>query len=209
MGWNPRIERHIGSGRGSQCQTHRILLPQVNNPMQPNQLSVQALAVPLICSMMLTACANVRPNPTPPYIIPGGPGDTSFTRVGGQDSGIIFRYPPERSVPGVGTGVNAFLWRGALETLGALPLASADPFGGVILTEWYSPPNTPGERFKETVLILSRDLRGDAVQVSVFHQVDRGGRWIDAPVSPEVQADIRNRVLDRARTLRQQATGQG
>jgi hypothetical protein len=178
-------------------------LLQVNKTMRVPQFS--ACAVLLIGFLALTACANVQPNPTPPYIIPQGPGDTSFTRIGGPDSGTIFRYPPDRPVPAYGIGVNAFLWRGALETLGALPLASADPFGGVILTDWYSPPNAPGERFKETVLILGRDLSGDAVRVNIFRQVNQNGRWVDAPVNPTVQADIRNQVLDRARALRQQS----
>ena len=39
---------------------------------------------------------------------------------------------------GTGIGVNAFLWRGALDTLGFMPLTSADPFGGVIITDWYT-----------------------------------------------------------------------
>ena len=35
-----------------------------------------------------------------------------------------------------GLGVNAYLWRAALDTLSFMPLASADPFGGVIITDW-------------------------------------------------------------------------
>jgi Domain of unknown function (DUF3576) len=139
----------------------------------------------------------------------GSPGDPTTSRAGGEDSGVIFRSGMARQVyagGGVGVGVNAFLWRGALETLSALPLTSADPFGGVIITDWYTPANARGERFKESVFVLGRDLRGDAVRVSVFRQVNQGGRWIDAPVSPAVQADIQNQVLDRARQLRDQAT---
>ena len=41
---------------------------------------------------------------------------------------------------GSALGVNAYLWRGALDTLSFMPLASADPFGGVIITDWYSRP---------------------------------------------------------------------
>ena len=36
---------------------------------------------------------------------------------------------------GTGIGVNEFLWRGALDTLGFMPLMSADPSGGVIITD--------------------------------------------------------------------------
>ena len=104
--------------------------------------------------------------------------------------------------------MNAFLWRGALDTLSFLPLSSADPFGGVIITDWYTPADAQGERFKATAYILGRELRSDAIRVSVFRQVNQGGRWVDAPVSPVVQADIENKVLDRARKLREQTTGQ-
>ena len=103
--------------------------------------------------------------------------------------------------------VNAYLWRGALDTLSFLPLASADPFGGVIITDWYSPADAPGERFKATAYILGRELRSDGIRVSVFRQVNQGGRWADAPVSPVTQADIENKVLDRARKLREQSSG--
>jgi hypothetical protein len=165
-----------------------------------------------LCVLTLSACANSRPNPTAPGIIPQGPGDPSFSRIGGPDSGVIFRFPADRSVSsasGFGVGVNAFLWRGALETLSTLPLTSADPFGGVIITDWYTPANAAGQRFKDMVFIVGRDLRGDAVRVNVFRQINQGGRWIDAPVSAELETDIQNRVLDRARVLRDQAVHQG
>ena len=55
---------------------------------------------------------------------------------------------------GAGIGVNAYLWRAALETIAFLPLTQADPFGGVIITDWHSPPETPDERFKLNVYIL-------------------------------------------------------
>ena len=69
-----------------------------------------------------------------------------------------------------GIGVNGFLWRASLDTLSFLPLSSADPFGGVIITDWYAPPESPAERFKVTVYILGRELRSDGVRVAVFRQ---------------------------------------
>lgn len=106
---------------------------------------------------------------------------------------------------GAALGVNAYLWRGALDTLGFMPLASADPFGGVIITDWYSPPTVSGERFKATAYILGRELRADGVKVSVFRQVQDGGAWVDAPVNPGTSTEIENKVLARARELRAQA----
>jgi hypothetical protein len=106
---------------------------------------------------------------------------------------------------GSGLGVNAYLWRGALDTLSFMPLASADPFGGVIITDWYQPPAASGERFKATAYILGRQLRADAVRVSIFRQVEQNGQWVDAPVSQVTVGEIENKVLARARELRAQS----
>ena len=102
--------------------------------------------------------------------------------------------------------VNAYLWRGALDTLSFMPLASADPFGGVIITDWYQPPTTPGERFKVTAYIMGRQLRTDGLRVTVFRQVEQGGQWVDAPVNANTASEMEDKVLARARQLRSQAT---
>lgn len=104
-------------------------------------------------------------------------------------------------------GVNAYLWRGALDTLAFMPLSSADPFGGVIITDWYQPPAGAGERFKATAYILGRQLRADGVRVSIFRQVAQSGQWVDAPVNPTTTSEIENKVLARARELRSQIAG--
>ncbi len=109
-----------------------------------------------------------------------------------------------RAEEGGALGVNAYLWRAALDTLAFMPLASADPFGGVIITDWYQPPTGPGERFKATGYILGRQLRADGVRVAVYRQVLQGGQWVDAPVSPATTGEIENKVLARARELRSQ-----
>jgi hypothetical protein len=110
---------------------------------------------------------------------------------------------------GAGVGVNGFLWRASLDTVRFMPLASADPFGGVIITDWYSPPQTPDERFKANIYILGRELRADGVRVSVFHQKrDAGGQWIEASVDANTGTDIENAILMRAREMRLSAAQQ-
>lgn len=99
-------------------------------------------------------------------------------------------------------GVNSFLWRATLDTLSFMPLESADPFGGVIITDWYSDPTTPTERFKATVYILDTRLRADALNVSIFRQQQQGGAWVDATVDPATEIQIENAILTRARQLR-------
>ncbi|MGO8920433.1 MAG: DUF3576 domain-containing protein [Stellaceae bacterium] len=102
-----------------------------------------------------------------------------------------------------GVGVNSFLWRATLDTVSFMPLASADPFGGVIITDWYAPAETPNERFKVNVFILGRELRADGVRCTVFRQKrDAGGQWADAPVEQKTGVDIENAILTRARQMR-------
>ena len=84
-----------------------------------------------------------------------------------------------------------------------MPLASADAFGGVIITEWYSPPETKDERFKINAFILGRALRADGIKVAVFRQTkNEAGEWIDAKVTAGTVADLENAILTRARELR-------
>lgn len=101
-----------------------------------------------------------------------------------------------------GIGVNSYLWRASLDTLKFMPLASADPFGGVIITDWYADPTAPGERFKATVYILDTRLRADALNVSIFRQTQVNGAWQDATVDPQTEVQIENQILTRARELR-------
>jgi hypothetical protein len=125
-------------------------------------------------------------------------GDGGITLFGGKKSGSN-----DEGGAGAGIGVNAFLWRASLDTLGFMPLASADPFGGVIITDWYAPPETPDERFKVNVYILDRQLRADGVRAAVFRQArSSDGRWLDAAVDQSTVTDLENAILTRARQIR-------
>lgn len=117
--------------------------------------------------------------------------------------GLFGTRADKKEDTGLGVAVNAYLWRASLDTINFIPLASADPFGGVIITDWYTPAETPNERMKVQVTILDRDLRADGVRVSVFKQQSspRGG-WVDAQVDPRTNIDIENAILTRARQLR-------
>jgi hypothetical protein len=102
-----------------------------------------------------------------------------------------------------GIGVNSYLWRASLDTLAFMPLASADPYGGVINTDWYTNPEKPDERFKVTVYILDTRLRADGLTVTVFKQTKGAdGQWVEAPTSAQTSVDFENSILTRARQLR-------
>lgn len=99
-------------------------------------------------------------------------------------------------------GVNAYLWKAAVDTVSFAPLLQADPNGGVIITDWYSNPKAPGERVKLTVAILDQELRADALRVSASRQVNQNGAWVDAPVSAATVQKLEDIILTRARDLR-------
>ena len=122
-------------------------------------------------------------------------GDGGLQLFGGGDEKAALR--------GGGIGVNSFLWRASLDIVSFMPLSSADPFGGVIITDWFAPPDITIERFKMTVYILGRTLRADGVKVAVFKQA-RGtsGEWVDAAVDSATVTNLENRILERARQLR-------
>ena len=99
-------------------------------------------------------------------------------------------------------GVNSFLWHASLDTLSFMPLQSADPFGGVIITDWYTDPANPNERMRLTIYILDRRLRADGLKISAFRQTHSADGWVDAQVNPDTANKIEDAILTRARELR-------
>jgi hypothetical protein len=118
--------------------------------------------------------------------------------------GLLGSRAEKKDNQGTGVAVNAFLWRASLDTINFIPLVSADPFGGVIITDWYTPAESPNERMKVQVTILDRELRADGVRVAVFKQTQNGraGGWVDAQVDQRTNTEIENAILTRARQLR-------
>lgn len=130
-----------------------------------------------------------------------------YGTIHGGEGIVLFdtsrRGRSEDGVGGGGMAVNTFLWRAALETIDFMPLAQTDPFGGVIITDWYSPPEAPDERFKLNVYVRDRELRADGLKVALFRQArGENGAWLDAPVEPAAATAIEDDILTRARELR-------
>ena len=120
----------------------------------------------------------------------------------GEDGLAIFGGGKKKNTEDNGIGVNSFLWRATLDTVSFMPLASADPFGGVVLTDWYADPATPNERVKVNAFIMGRELKADGIRVRTFRQEKRGGHWRDAAVAEETGRKLEDTILTRARQLR-------
>ena len=162
------------------------------------------------CSGNLAAKDPVGPKPGPAKKYnPDYDDQKSIFGEGGLSIGTIRKG--DGSLFGGGGGgdekarlpVNKYLWQGALDTLSFLPLASSDPFTGVIATEWGSTPEAPNERFKVTAYILNPGLSAVALKVAVFREVlSESGLWLPATVSADTPRQLEDAILTRAREIR-------
>jgi hypothetical protein len=134
----------------------------------------------VLCLLPLAACGSSDPATNM---------DTGATIVAGGNNRITL-------------GVNSYLWHATLDTLAFMPLQSADPFGGVVITDWYVAPNAPDERLKVTIYIMDRALRADGLKVVVFRQTRVNGNWGDAQPSADTAHKLEDAILTRARELR-------
>lgn len=175
--------------------------------MRKGKVGAAGLALAFAVSL-IAACGSDIPvdHTNYPKHGPRATGKAEGSVLGGDGGISLFggrRQGADEGGGGGGIGVNAYLWRATLDTVGFMPLASADPFGGVIITDWYSPPETPNERFKVNVYILDRQLRADGVKAAVFRQRRaQDGRWADAAVDQNTILDLENAILTRARQIR-------
>jgi Domain of unknown function (DUF3576) len=161
--------------------------------------SGKAFGVALAAALLLAGCGSTKQTvsesgtttASTSTIAPEGT-RRGFTTVGAATPGRI--------------EVNGYLWRGALDALSFMPLQSADAYGGAIITDWYSPPETPNERFKVNALVQGTELRADGVKVTMFRQTRESATvpWKDAEVDKNTPIDLENVILARARELRQQ-----
>ena len=123
-------------------------------------------------------------------------------KITGEDGLVLVGGAKKEEGGGGQLGVNGFLWRATLDTLSFMPLVSADPFGGVIITDWYEDPKTPGERFKANALILDKTLRADGVKITLFKQKLVGNNWRDQKVDSKLERTLEDTILTRARQLK-------
>lgn len=127
--------------------------------------------------------------------------DKQESIFGEEGLGLFKDGVPEENTGG-GLPVNKYLWRASLETLSFMPLASADPFGGVILTDWYQPEGKQGERLKTQVFINSSALKASSIKARVFRQVKEDGNWIDRDVADKTNRAMEDAILKKARQIR-------
>ena len=126
--------------------------------------------------------------------------DDSNENIVDQVFGNIFKGDGKNNNGGAGIAVNTYLWRASLDTLSFMPLLSADPFGGVIITDWYSTSEKPKEKFKIVAYILDKSLRVDAIKIAVFKKIkNENGEWIDHKSNKLLKNKVEDAILSKAR----------
>ncbi|MFN7709510.1 MAG: DUF3576 domain-containing protein [Holosporales bacterium] len=158
--------------------------------------------LPLSLGLALAACSGTRSERDDDLLSKRENRYKDMESLIGDETLLFGPERAKREQGATGIGVNSYLWRATLDTLSFVPLKHVDPFGGVILSKWYVSPDHPNERLKVDVKILSRELRADGLQVSVFRQVRAGSQWQDAPASPETAKKLEDAILTKARELR-------
>lgn len=176
------------------------------------KIQLRTLCSLTLCTLALSACAS---NEEGGHIKREAKYPTGADRDGSTDS--IYEKAPSIFGQGglniggnkkdkdseTGNAINSYLWRASLDTVSFMPIISADPFGGLITTDWYTPPEAnANERFKLNVVILSQQLRSDGIQVSVFRQAIKNGSWQNIAAPADMAKKLEDSILTRARQLR-------
>jgi hypothetical protein len=141
--------------------------------------------------MTLTACSVLRPESAPDDQPQSQSVDTSHPDYVDEENTIwqLFgQRDPETKVQ-----VNKYIWAATLDVLGFLPITSVDPFTGVILTGYGTPPGG-GRAYRATVLINDPAL--DARSLNLALQTRSG------PVADATVRAVEDAILSRARQLR-------
>ncbi len=158
---------------------------------------MKIIASALIC-LILVSCSNFEPAPPPVEEEP-----VSF--LTGKTGGITLAdLNGLTNQSGDSMPVNAILWRAALEIISLIPIADVDTFGGTIVSDWHALPDKPNERIKITIFISGRELRSDAVRITVHVQNREGvdGNWGGSVRDEEFATRLEDLVLNRAREIR-------
>ena len=106
----------------------------------------------------------------------------------------------------IGMAINPYLWRGALETINFMPLSSADPIGGIIITDWYSTTNNQNERCKLNIFISGKLLKAENLKVTSFCQEFKNQIWSNKMIDKTSNTKIENAILNKAKKLRLQSS---
>ena len=171
--------------------------------MSYRRLHVAVLAVALLSVTWLSACGG---GGLFGHRTDGVPQDASnnanlaqtaaIAHAAGEDKprSTIFDLFNKNTDPNVTVKVNKYIWNAALDVLNFLPIQSVDPFTGVIVTGYGTPPGG-GRSYRATIYVQDPALDARSLKLSL--QGSNG-----ASVPPETVTAVEDAILNRARQLR-------
>ena len=129
-----------------------------------------------------------------------------FGSEGLSMSGLLNRKNDQNtSVANIGMTLNIYLWQGALDTISFMPLSSADPVGGTIITDWYSTESNENERCKLNIFIMGSELKTQNLRVASFCQEFKNTKWVGIEVEKNNNILLENAILNKAKKLKLQS----
>jgi Domain of unknown function (DUF3576) len=142
----------------------------------------------------LSACGNTASNEAQVAALAadGYDPDERFAQPGESDSTLLDLFTNSVD-PNTTVEVNKYLWVASLDVLNFLPIESIDPFTGVIVTGYGTPPGG-GRSYRATIYVQDPALDARSLKLSLQ---SRGGA-----VSPDTVRAVEDAILNRARQLR-------
>ena len=124
----------------------------------------------------------------------------ALARAKGEDKpqSTIWDIFGKQQSPNATVEVNKYIWAASLDVLNFLPIESVDPFTGVVVTGYGTPPGG-GRAYRATIYVSDPALDARSLKVAL---VSRGG----GPVAPDTVRAVEDAILTRARELRVQDT---
>lgn len=98
-----------------------------------------------------------------------------------------------RDDPNITIEVNKYIWNAALDVLDFMPIQAADPFSGVLVMGFGTPPGS-NRAYRATVYVQDPALDARSLRIAL---VSRSG-----PASLETTRAVEDAILTRARQLR-------
>jgi len=152
------------------------------------------LLVALVALISISSCGRLLPGDDAENAAP----TTSDPRVlEGEETSLVSDSIWDlfdRPNPDLTVSVNKYIWRASLDVLSFLPVESVDPFTGVIITGYGTPPGG-GRSYRATVHIADPALEARSLNVALQTS---GGR----PASAGTIRAVEDAILSRARQLR-------
>lgn len=152
----------------------------------------------ILAGLMLTSCGRI----TETFRTDDGPGESAAerevreefeTNVADSRRSTLGDLFTNSDDPNTTIEVNKYLWNASLDVLNFLPIRSADPFSGVIVTGYGTPPGG-GRAYRATIYIRDPALEARSLSVAL---ATRSG-----PAPTATTRAVEDAILTRARQLR-------